>query len=496
MREWVKRTTIVGLPIAIAIALGACQNATPNEPCNDGFCAEGTRCELSTIGHQTRMRCVMPDVCGNGVPEPENDEVCDDGNRIDGDGCSADCRSDETCGNGVIDTAKGEVCDDGNTMSGDGCSADCRSNETCGNGAIDKAKGEVCDDGNAMSGDGCSADCRSNETCSNGITDTAKGEVCDDGNTMSGDGCSADCRSNETCGNGITDTAKGETCDPPEAGICTADCQRFFTCPDGKMDPGEPCDDGNNNDHDDCTNTCANAICGDHITHTMTNKGAKLESCDDGPDPSPNCPYGETSCQVCTSDCTWTDGTPHVCGDRTVDEPDEVCDDGNNEDCGSCDRECRTITSAPAVGFIFPAKGSEYQKIDDVFSGDNFVLDDGAGRHVTFEFAAGDETTVMKIGPDDNDSNADIAQKVVDAIGRTELMITAEIVNGSVVRLKHQRSSAFGNQPIENNVGTTNFAVVGMDGGEGGNCPAGTGCHDNDDCQPALACSDIDHTCH
>lgn len=43
-----------------------------------------------------------------------------------GDGCSADCRSDETCGNGVIDTVTGEACDDGDLVAGDGCDASCQ----------------------------------------------------------------------------------------------------------------------------------------------------------------------------------------------------------------------------------------------------------------------------------------------------------------------------------------------------------------------------------
>lgn len=36
------------------------------------------------------------------------------------------CHAPTVCGDGVTDTIGGEVCDDGNTVSGDGCSADCR----------------------------------------------------------------------------------------------------------------------------------------------------------------------------------------------------------------------------------------------------------------------------------------------------------------------------------------------------------------------------------
>jgi cysteine-rich repeat protein len=43
---------------------------------------------------------------------------------VGGDGCSADCRSDETCGNGVLDA--GEACDDGNALAGDGCDTACQ----------------------------------------------------------------------------------------------------------------------------------------------------------------------------------------------------------------------------------------------------------------------------------------------------------------------------------------------------------------------------------
>jgi cysteine-rich repeat protein len=63
--------------------------------------------------------------CGNG--ELDEEEECDDGNLIDGDGCSADCQSSEVCGNAIVDYTVGELCDDGNVSSGDECCDDCRS---------------------------------------------------------------------------------------------------------------------------------------------------------------------------------------------------------------------------------------------------------------------------------------------------------------------------------------------------------------------------------
>jgi cysteine-rich repeat protein len=64
-----------------------------------------------------------PPVCGNGITEIP--EQCDDGNSINGDGCSSSCTIEQppACGNGVLEA--GEQCDDGNAVNGDGCSASC-----------------------------------------------------------------------------------------------------------------------------------------------------------------------------------------------------------------------------------------------------------------------------------------------------------------------------------------------------------------------------------
>jgi cysteine-rich repeat protein len=98
--------------------------------------------------------------CGNGILEAG--EQCDDGNTINGDGCSSTCRKEPTlpvsvCGNGIREPD--EQCDDGNTNNGDGCSSTCRTELIhCGNGHLDP--GEQCDDGNKTSGDGCSSTCQ------------------------------------------------------------------------------------------------------------------------------------------------------------------------------------------------------------------------------------------------------------------------------------------------------------------------------------------------
>ena len=89
--------------------------------------------------------CVSTIVCGDS--KVIGDEACDDGNKVAGDGCSADCKQvepkhscpralgvggpcipviEDKCGDGSLSFANGEFCDDGNVTAGDGCGATCR----------------------------------------------------------------------------------------------------------------------------------------------------------------------------------------------------------------------------------------------------------------------------------------------------------------------------------------------------------------------------------
>lgn len=108
----------------------------------------------------TNGRCFFVAICGDGFSWPDI-EHCDDGNLVDGDGCSSTCdvEAAPVCGDGVKEA--NEACDDGNTSSQDGCNAQCEIEHLCccGNGHVEP--GEQCDDGNGHDGDGCSAGCQS-----------------------------------------------------------------------------------------------------------------------------------------------------------------------------------------------------------------------------------------------------------------------------------------------------------------------------------------------
>lgn len=96
-------------------------------------------------------------------------------------------------------------------------------------------------------------------------------------------------------------------------------------CGDGVIDEGEECDDGNTEDGDGCSATCAiEPFCGDGNVDDG-------EECDDE-----NVVDGDGCSSICTLEATTT---PAVCGDGEV-EDNEECDDGNTEDGDGCSAAC------------------------------------------------------------------------------------------------------------------------------------------------------------
>ena len=123
-------------------------NTATREQCDDGNNDNGDGCQAD---------CALP-VCGDGILDP--DEDCDTAGESAT--CTADCTifvvPDPACGDGILNQDN-EECDDGNDINGDGCENDCTlppAATFCGDGAVNQPS-EQCDDGSASAT--CTANC-------------------------------------------------------------------------------------------------------------------------------------------------------------------------------------------------------------------------------------------------------------------------------------------------------------------------------------------------
>ena len=351
-----------------------------------GACTVDALCESGVCDLLESNTCEFADQCGNG--KIEGKEACDDGARVNGDGCDAvclielgsDCAVDVDCGSGVCDLLG---------------SNECETVDTCGNGKLDSS--ESCDDGNVTGGDGCDAAClresglacTADAQCMSGVCDLLgsntcepvnmcgngkleSNEHCEDGNVVNGDGCDSGCKrelgqnctADAQCGSSVCDTLDSDT------------CEMANTCQNGKVEGSEGCDDGNAMAGDGCDASCkkelgqsctldgqcASGVCdlADSQTCEMANvcQNGKVdtnEGCDDG-----NAINGDgctDTCliedgEACTASnqcqsglCDTTAGSSlceavNRCGNGLM-ELGEGCDDGNILDGDGCAFDCR-----------------------------------------------------------------------------------------------------------------------------------------------------------
>jgi cysteine-rich repeat protein len=328
--------------LAVFVATASCFLGTGTTLCEQS----GLRCRPGQTCAANQPVCIDVGGCGDGVVGPG--EVCDDGNIIDKDGCSADCRTMIDCGDGIVDP--GEDCDAG---AGDspGCDADCTFVE-CGDGHVNRAAGEECDSAGAITAE-CNGPLCTLPRCGDSFYNpffappATSGEECDTGgNTLT---CDSDCTA-PACGDGHLNPAyiipglnHNEVCDdgvlvmgvptPTNSATCDADCTPA-ACGDGHHNPAalEQCDDGvltmgipTPRDSANCNFNCTLAVCGDGYHNPMAG-----EACDDGilimgiPGPRDSA--------SCDSDCT-----PAVCGDGHHNPMAmEECDDGNTATDDAC----------------------------------------------------------------------------------------------------------------------------------------------------------------
>jgi cysteine-rich repeat protein len=138
-------------------------------------------------------------------------------------------------------------------------------------------------------------------------------------------GCSPSGESAGNCGNGVVDP--GEDCDDGnnESGDgCDSRCNAEpDNCGDGVVQPNEACDDGNTVSGDGCRDDCLQdeTLCG----NGSIDRG---EQCDD---------HNAAACDGCSATCQLEQGG--CCGNGQV-EYGEECDDGNSAGGDGCSVDC------------------------------------------------------------------------------------------------------------------------------------------------------------
>ncbi len=333
--------------------------------CGDGVVGSSEVCEPGQMGG-TVSACTT----SAGLPG-RRDQVCNANCSGFVDNQAAECVV-SACGNGVVETTMGEQCDDGSLNGTYGfCGYNCSRTTSfyCGDGSL--AGGESCDCGatppvpgvsrayNAGPGtcqqsngayssspnSGCAWDCSGPAPyCGDNVVNP--GEVCDGTDqTWAGRLCisglvNEPCTTNSECGGGVCGAATGsraacpvgftrvKACNDDVGASCTyiqndwslIGCTEIGTCGDGVVDPGEACDDGNEDDSDACTATCSVNVCGDGAVQ------AGIEQCDEGLDNGAGCTsaYGST-CTACSLSCRYEVLSGEFCGDGQINGT-ELCD--------------------------------------------------------------------------------------------------------------------------------------------------------------------------
>ena len=293
-----------------------------------------------------------------------DDEICDDGNNINGDGWSSGCNAIEenyvwfggsstsidqcqlwnsgyypnenkdnwenTCGDGL--KVSEEQWDDNDTISGNGCSSTCtiETSYVCsgGNPNDTSDKWTYCNNSEGMHQNNVNNPTQCVPQW--GDSKRAADEVCDDGNTNSEDGWSNNCNAIEDnyvwLGGSPTSIDQCEQC--TSGYYPNGDKDRWENrCGDGLKVSEEQWDDNKTDSGDGCSSTC------------------KIETnyvCDGG---NPNNAYDQ--CEYCNnSEGTYqndiqTEWVPQWGDGRRA--GDEVCDDGNTNSGDGWSSVCTTI---------------------------------------------------------------------------------------------------------------------------------------------------------
>jgi hypothetical protein len=290
------------------LAPGDCDDADPctvNDSCTGTLCS-GDPKDCSDINPCTE------DVCEFGIClHPANTADCNDGNP---------CTTIDYCLNGFCIGTEPLDCDDDNPCTNDSCDHQsgcqnppnfdlcddedpCSTLAKCNNKVCQGLAFMECEDGNPCTNDTCvtgvgcvttnndnpcndNQSCTSNDQCAGGVcTGDQDQNACNDNNPCTTDSCtdqggctyelnsepcddSDPCTVNDACTVGQCE-GEQKVCSSDEAcidsycdglGNCVEELESIC-CGNGEIDPGETCDDGNQNDGDTCPSNCLLGSC-------------------------------------------------------------------------------------------------------------------------------------------------------------------------------------------------------------------------------------------
>ena len=242
------------LPFVVLLTQG-CPSVDPHPADLPAECMQNLDCDDGNPCNGAEP-CVLGQ-CGwdNDAPEGLSCTLAD---SADAAICLSGACVESLCGDGILDSGNGEICDDANSLSGDGCDADCSFScemdlecddgdpcngvETCGGESGQRCIAGTLPTGIVSCGAGlvCSAGACVETGCQNGVVEP--NEFCDDGNDVSGDGCEADCRF--TC-YFDSDCDDGNACNGIEVCDGTTNACTAGTAPDcaSLMSPETTCEE-------------------------------------------------------------------------------------------------------------------------------------------------------------------------------------------------------------------------------------------------------------
>jgi cysteine-rich repeat protein len=268
-------------------------------------------------------QCDPGKFCPNGVPCSHNESLCPGACEVKfTPTCTEHCKS-TYCGDGFVDldgvdddvltTHDNEQCDDGNGLSGDGCSSTCLLEAI--EGCVGTDCSSTCGDGIKQFFEPCDPTDPSDENSAT-CTDLCTLSVCGDAIVRADEQCDGGKRCDDLVTSCTSDATVCPTwpteCRTRYINGCTEECISW--CGDSILqeagvdgilgtEDDEQCDDGNSRQSDSCTSTCKLPVCGDGIVTyyaqlpTATGTTVYFETCDDG-----NIDDGDD----CPATCIWS----------------------------------------------------------------------------------------------------------------------------------------------------------------------------------------------